>query len=76
MEAMGWRSIDLIKMDIEGFEGVLLRYNCEWLEQVRALCLELHKGVTAEDLREVAARWRFSAPRQRNGIWLIERRPG
>lgn len=74
MAEMGWERIDLLKIDIEGYENVLLRENCQWLGKVDAVCIELHEGFGEEDLRAVAARFGFAPPTYLAGTWLMVRR--
>ena len=68
-----WRRISLLKLDIEGYEGVLLRQNCGWLQQVDAIAIETHEGFGEADLCLVASRYGFKRPRRLPGIWLITR---
>lgn len=74
MRQLGWETIGLLKMDIEGYEGILLRENPQWLTKVNALCIECHEGFTAEDLRIVAGSYGFDPPRRLAGAWLVVRR--
>lgn len=72
LRELGWNRIALLKMDIEGYEGVLLRQNNEWLQTVDALCIECHEGFGEEDLRAIANTrgWRVQALA---GTWLLTR---
>ena len=38
------RSIDIIKIDVEGFEQRILSQNLEWLDHVKNIILEIHSG--------------------------------
>lgn len=69
----GWSDIDLLKIDIEGYEGILLKENCEWLNRVRAICIECHEGFGEADLDLVAHRFGFRKPKQLPGMWLMTR---
>lgn len=73
MREMEWSSIDLLKLDIEGYEGILLRENCGWLEKVRAVCIECHEGFGEPELRTIATKFGFQMPRAIAGIWLMTR---
>jgi FkbM family methyltransferase len=42
MRDLGWDRIGLLKIDVEGYEKVLFRENCEWLANVDAIVGELH----------------------------------
>jgi len=33
---LGWQTVDLLKLDIEGYEAILLRERTEWIARVRA----------------------------------------
>ena len=74
MRHLGWERIGLLKIDIEGYEGVLLRGDCQWLRQVDALCIECHEGFGEKDLAEVAMRFNFLPPVGACGTWLLVRR--
>jgi len=73
MSRLSWTKIDLMKIDIEGYEGVLLRENCDWLSAVGAICIGCHEKFGEEDLRRVAAAYGFMSPRRLGGIWLVNR---
>ena len=45
LEALGWDHIDVLKIDIEGYEKVLLCRNNAWLRQVRVIVGEAHGHV-------------------------------
>jgi FkbM family methyltransferase len=45
MQRIGWRDIDLLKMDIEGSEAEVLGGRPAWLNQVRCIIGEGHFGV-------------------------------
>ena len=45
MNAMGWEEIDLLKIDIEGYEKTLFRENNAWLNRVKAIVGEAHGHV-------------------------------
>jgi len=73
MRDYGWSRIGLLKMDVEGYEGILLRQKCEWLDRVDAMCIECHEEFGEGDLSEVATRHGFQQPRRLSGTWLIVR---
>ena len=75
MRRLNWPRIGLLKMDIEGYEGVLLRRNCGWLAQVDALCIECHENYGEADLVALAKDYGFSTPVPLPGIWLLTRPP-
>jgi FkbM family methyltransferase len=69
-----WPRIGLLKIDIEGYEGVLLRDNCDWLWKVDALCIECHENYGEADLRTLAVAYDFTPPVPLRGMWLLARR--
>lgn len=71
MKQLQWQRIGLLKVDIEGYERVLLKENCSWLRLVDAMCIECHPGYGEADLRQLAEEYGFSEPRQLPGIWLL-----
>lgn len=75
LSELGWANIDLLKIDIEGHEGVVLKQNCDWLNKVQAVCIEIHDDYTETDLIELAENYGFSSPRLLPGNWLLLR-PG
>ncbi len=74
MAQLGWERISLMKMDIEGYEKVVLREQCEWLEWVDQLCIECHQGFGEQDLQEIADTWGFEAPDNSSGVWVLKRK--
>jgi FkbM family methyltransferase len=74
LRRLGWGRVGLVKMDVEGHENRLLAQNCDWLNRVEALCLEYHHHFAAEELRQVADRFGFVAPRLLpSNLWLLAR---
>lgn len=45
LEQLGWAEIDVLKIDIEGYEKVLFRSNTAWLDRVRFIIGEAHGHV-------------------------------
>jgi hypothetical protein len=50
MSAEQWDRIDILKIDIEGYERVLLRENAHWLSRVSYIVGEIHQGYDFQDL--------------------------
>jgi FkbM family methyltransferase len=73
MDCMGWKTIDLLKIDIEGYESTLLGANCEWLEAVRTLCIECHGDFGEAELRAITVRHGFTNLDCVGGVWLATR---
>lgn len=62
MQQLGWDRIGLLKMDIEGYESVLLRSHTEWLHRVDALCIEAFDGtISSDELRSIAQQHGFES---------------
>jgi FkbM family methyltransferase len=51
--------IRLLKIDIEGAERLLFQGNLEWLTLVDSIIIELHAGVSLEDLERVVSPYGF-----------------
>jgi len=73
LKKLGWKRIGLLKVDIEGYEGILLKEHCEWLTLVDAMCVECHEGYSQSDLLALAEQWGFAPPQQLPGTWLLVR---
>jgi FkbM family methyltransferase len=60
MQRMGWPSVDLVKIDIEGGEGVLFEASLDWMDVTRHIVLEFHErmvaGSSAPVLQAMAAK--------------------
>jgi FkbM family methyltransferase len=58
MRELKWTTIDVLKMDIEGYEKFLMKENTAWLNSVRLILGELHAGAgymfgdVEQDLKE------------------------
>jgi FkbM family methyltransferase len=74
LQQLNWKRIDLLKIDIEGYEGILLKENCDWLYRVDAVCIECHEGYGEADLKEVAKSFGFDPPLQLPGTSLLVRK--
>jgi FkbM family methyltransferase len=72
LDEMAWSRIDLMKMDIEGYEATLLRKNNEWLNRVDALCLEIHGDFGEADLRGLAREFGFQLSQLSATTWLLK----
>lgn len=59
MASLHWDHIDLLKIDIEGYERFLLRKNASWLSQVSCIVGEIHDGYDFAQLREDLGRYGF-----------------
>lgn len=75
-EQFGLKSVDYVKMDIEGAEAEVLQKGTDWLTRVRSLSVEVHSPATMED----CGRWLKQAglvcrkhPNHRFGIFAYKR---
>lgn len=68
-KTMGWTRIDLLKIDIEGYEKTLFRENAEWLKDVGAIIGEIHShaAYSMEDLRRDLEPYGFSVAEMPGG---------
>lgn len=73
LKRLQWDREGLLKMDIEGHEKALFAGNCDWLNQVDAMCIECHDDFGEPDLQRLAIRFGFAPPKQLPGIWLRTR---
>ena len=71
MTCLGWANIDLLKVDIEGYEKVILANSPEWLSRVSSIVGEIHEGYSVEQLKHDLAPFSFdvsiSSPPNQHG---------
>jgi FkbM family methyltransferase len=60
MQKMGWDSIDLLKIDIEGYEAQLFSRNADWLARTSEITGEAHHGYSTHALTEDLGRYGFN----------------
>jgi len=73
LKKLKWSRIGLLKVDIEGYEGVLLKERCDWLHQVDAICIECHEGYGLSDLTALGRSYGFLPAQKLPGTWLLYR---
>ena len=66
--SVGWDSVDLLKIDIEGAEDELLSVDNDWLEKVGVLMLEIHPNTTSEKIASYLRPFGFVLERHRNSL--------
>jgi FkbM family methyltransferase len=59
MALLHWDRIDLLKIDIEGYERFLLRDNAVWLSRISCIVGEIHNGYDFRQLRKDLGRYDF-----------------
>jgi len=70
----GWDSIDLLKVDIEGYEKELLSKNANWVSKVNNLIIEAHFPIySEEDIQYLVKKYKFSEYKNINGLFLLLR---
>ena len=67
LERLGWPTVDLLKVDIEGAEESLFSGSPEWLQIVQAIVLEIHPNTTPERIQSLLAPYGFRLRRQSQG---------
>jgi FkbM family methyltransferase len=73
LDTLGWESVDLVKIDIEGYERQLFSDDCKWLYGVQALCIEWHYESAEAELKRLASRFGFLDPIKLTGTWFMTR---
>jgi FkbM family methyltransferase len=70
---LNWEKIDLLKIDIEGYEGVLLHQNNNWLAKVDTIIIEIHEGITIESVRNTTDAFGFVHVQPKKGNWILSK---
>lgn len=76
MQELRWGQIDLLKVDIEGYERELLGERADWLKQVNAIAIECHGGYGDQELQALANTYGFLPPSYLPGITILLRHQG
>jgi FkbM family methyltransferase len=82
LDALGWNEIDLLKIDIEGYEKTLFRGNNAWLSRVRLIIGEAHEhvgyqiGDVRADLAAFGFQVRLNSCDAKHGLTIFEARNG
>ena len=74
LKKLNWERISLLKVDIEGYESILLKECCEWLDFVDSICIECHEDYGELELQALSQRWGFAPPQKLPGTWLLIRK--
>jgi hypothetical protein len=64
LQRLGWRAVDLLKVDIEGAEESLFSESPHWLSMIGAIVLEIHPNTTPERIQAFLAPYGFHLRRQ------------
>lgn len=73
LEKLGWSSVDIMKIDIEGYEAMLLTRNNGWLAKVTTIIMEIHEGVTIDFIRQATDSYGFYYVKFRKGNWILSK---
>jgi len=71
---LNWEQIDLLKIDIEGYEGILLKENNNWLSKVNMIIMEIHEGVTIEFIKKITTPYGFIHAKLQKGNWVLSKK--
>ena len=74
LSLLKWERVNLMKIDIEGYESILLTRNSDWLEKVDAICMEYHKECSGSELKKIAFKRGFSCVRLKGNVWYLTRK--
>lgn len=70
---LGWRNIDLLKVDIEGYEGILLAKNNDWLSKVTTIIMEIHEGITIDFIKDTVKPYGLTHVKFQQGNWILSK---
>lgn len=73
LQQLDWNEIDFLKVDIEGYEGILFADNPTWLARVKALCIEVHENIDSERLVATARDFGLLDVHNYSGLLLMHR---
>jgi FkbM family methyltransferase len=74
LKKLNWSKIDLVKIDIEGYEGVILNENNGWLAVVNTIVMEIHEGITIDDVRKATHPYGFTFSQLYKGNWILSKK--
>ncbi|MFD2145594.1 FkbM family methyltransferase [Mucilaginibacter antarcticus] len=70
---LNWPHVDLLKIDIEGYEGILLSTNNSWLNKVSVIIMEIHEGVTIDLVKAITDPYGFTYVVLQQGNWVLSK---
>lgn len=78
LNEVGWDTVDLLKLDLEGYERLLLRRENDWLSRVGAIIGELHGNDAVADIELWLQRFGFHVSKivRRRSRLFLAMRPG
>lgn len=66
-------AVDILKVDIEGYEGVLFESNNKWLHNVKTIIMEVHENVDITRIVSIVKEYSFDNCTQINGMWVLSK---
>ncbi|MGV8879817.1 MAG: FkbM family methyltransferase [Sphingobacteriaceae bacterium] len=73
LDKLKWPKVDLLKIDIEGYEGILFQHHHEWLHKVDSIIMEIHEGVSIDLISEIVKSYGLCHVLKRKGNWIFSR---
>lgn len=73
VKELKWPRIDLVKIDIEGYEGILLKVNNAWLNLTGTLIMEIHEGINPGQIGELLTEFGFCHQKESRGNWIFSK---
>lgn len=73
LNKLNWQQVDLLKIDIEGYEGILLSTNNSWLNRVAVIIIEIHEGVTIDFIKGITTPYGFAHVSLQQGNWVLSK---
>ena len=73
LEQLHFPKIDLLKIDIEGYEGILFSENTEWLKVTHAIVMEIHGNIDVERIKKILFKYGFNQPEQIKGNYFFKK---
>ncbi len=75
LDRLRWQEIDLLKIDIEGYEGILLTQNNHWLQKVKLMIIEIHEHVSVDEIISIMAENSLIHYKAQQSTWIFSRSP-
>jgi FkbM family methyltransferase len=73
LNTLNWQKVDILKIDIEGYEGLLLASNNDWLHNISIIIMEIHEGVTIDFIKDTTAPFGFGYVAPYLGNWILSK---
>lgn len=73
MQEQNINTIDILKIDIEGYEGVLLQQNNEWLARINCVIMEIHENVNEDSIITTMKKFGLNDVSRQKDNWVFKR---